>query len=67
MENLGAQDPPFSLIGVPFHQKWELLKPTIERLYVRDNLELSEVINDIRVQHGFDARWVSVLPVSNVS
>ena len=55
MEDLGAHHPPFSLVGVPFDQQWELLKPTIERLYVRENRKLSEVISIIRDQYGFDA------------
>ena len=56
MEDLSTQDPPLSLQGVPFDQKWELLKPTIERLYLQDGLKLPEVITSIRDRHGFDAR-----------
>jgi len=55
MEHLSAQDPPVSLLGVPFNQKWNLLKPTIERLYVHVDLKLSEVISTVRDRHGFDA------------
>lgn len=56
MENSSAQAPPVSLLGVPFDKKWGLLKPTIERLYVHNDLKLSDVITTIRDQHGFDAR-----------
>lgn len=44
-----------SLHGVPFDQKWELLKPTIERLYIREDQKLHNVIEAIKHLHGFDA------------
>lgn len=43
------------LHGVPFDQKWELLKPTIERLYIHEKRALPDVIESIRVETGFDA------------
>ena len=46
---------PPSLDGVPYEQKWELLKPTIERLYIHENRKLSEVMKAIKEQLGFDA------------
>ncbi len=44
-----------SLLDVPFDQKWEPLKPTIERLYIYENRKLSEVIKTIKDLYGFDA------------
>ena len=48
-----------SLHGVPFDQKWELLKPTIERLYIHEERKLPDVIELIRSETEFDARSVS--------
>ena len=56
METSAAQSSPPSLHGVPFDQKWELLKPTIERLYIHENQTLPDVIKSLRDQYGFDAR-----------
>ena len=55
MESSASQVLLPSLLGVPFAQKWELLKPTIERLYIHENRSLSDVIKAIKDQHGFDA------------
>ena len=44
-----------SLLGAPFEQKWNLLKATIEQLYVNDNLKLSDVIKIIKDRYGFIA------------
>lgn len=56
METMATQSFPLSLHGVPFDQKWELLKSTIERLYIHENLKLPDVIKSIRDQYGFDAK-----------
>ena len=53
MEPLGPQDLLSSLHRISFDQKWELLKPTIERLY--NQMTLPEIIKTIRDEHGFDA------------
>ena len=55
MEPLDSQSLRTSLHGVPFDRKWELLKPTIERLYIHENHKLSDVIEAIRDECGFDA------------
>lgn len=44
-----------SRLDVPFDQKWEPLKHTIERLYIHENRKLSDVIKSIKDQYGFDA------------
>ena len=56
METSATQSFPPSLHGVPFDQKWELLKSTMERLYVHENRKLADVIKSIRDQYGFDAK-----------
>ena len=55
MEPLAPQGHPRLLLNVPFDQKWELLRPTIERLYIHENRKLSDVMKTIKDQHGFDA------------
>lgn len=49
------QGPPNRLSGDTLNEKWESLKPTIERLYIEENLKLSEVIDEVKAQYGFDA------------
>lgn len=44
-----------SLRTVPFDHRWDLLKPTIERLYINENWKLPDVIRTIKDEHGFDA------------
>ena len=56
METMATQNLPLSLHGVRFDQKWELLKSTIERLYIHENWELPDVIKSVRDQYGFDAK-----------
>lgn len=53
--SLFVVEPSPSLQGIPFDQKRELLKPIIERLYIREDQTLPNVIEAIRLQHGFDA------------
>ena len=55
MEQSAAQDLQTSLLGVSFDQKWDLLRPVIERLYIHENLKLFDVIMMIKEQYGFDA------------
>ncbi|KAL6712976.1 hypothetical protein ACLMJK_009531 [Lecanora helva] len=55
MEDLNGQGSSPALAGVPFGQKWDLLKPTIERLYIEESLKLSEVIKILKDRHHFDA------------
>lgn len=44
-----------SLIDVPYDQRWEILKSTIERLYARENWKLKDIITVIEDQCGFRA------------
>ena len=55
MEILFAPELSGSLLGVPFDQKWELLKPTIERLYIHEDWKLSDVVKGINDHYGFNA------------
>lgn len=44
-----------SLLGIPFAEKWEVLKPTIQRLYVDENWKLSKVSEVLKSLYRFDA------------
>ena len=49
-------NPPVPLdLAVPFDKKWEILKPTIERLYVHEECKLPELMQRMKDQHGFVA------------
>jgi Clr5 domain len=41
---------------IPFSRRWELVKPAIERLYVDENIHLSDIIKIMKEQHDFDAK-----------
>lgn len=51
--------------NVPFKQKWDLLKPVIEQLYVDENQALGEVVAIMKRDYGFAAE--SVLLISLVA
>lgn len=40
---------------ISFDQKWELLKPEIERLYITENVSLSNMITIMKEKYDFDA------------
>ena len=44
-----------SLISASYEQKWEILKPIIERLYVRENWKLNDIISEMKDHYGFVA------------
>ena len=49
-------DPPVRLDpAVPFDKKWEILKPTIERLYVQEEYKLSDLMQMMNDHYGFVA------------
>ena len=54
-EQSATQDLRTALLGVPFERKWNLIKPTIEHLYINENLKLSNIIEIMKDQYGFDA------------
>ena len=40
---------------IPFHKRWELLKPEIERLYIHENAPLRDIIGIMKEKYNFDA------------
>lgn len=40
---------------IPFHKRWELLKPEIERLYIDENVALRDIIGIMKEKYDFDA------------
>jgi hypothetical protein len=40
---------------IPFNQKWNVLKPEIERLYITENVPLRDLVRIMKEKHGFDA------------
>ena len=54
--SLSVQEPPKK---IPFDQKWELLKPEIEQLYINENVSLPNMIRIMKEKYGFDAVWVT--------
>ncbi|KAL8795174.1 MAG: hypothetical protein Q9195_002329 [Heterodermia aff. obscurata] len=55
MDPLETQIDPLSLAGVPYEQKWDILKPAIERLYVRENRKVKDIVAAFKNQCGFTA------------
>lgn len=44
--------------NIPFNQKWDLLKPVIEQLYVDEDLAVGEVVAIMKRDYGFAAELV---------
>jgi hypothetical protein len=40
---------------IPFTQKWEILKPEIERLYITENVPLRDIVRIMKEKYDFDA------------
>ena len=55
MDSLALPDLSQSLSSVPYDQRWEILKPTIEELYIHENRQLADVVTIIKTHHGFAA------------
>jgi hypothetical protein len=50
---------PYSFMpALPLAEKWERLKPVIEKLYVDEGHKQDKVIDILREQYGFDARYI---------
>ena len=45
-----------AIAGVPFAEKWELLKPDIEQLYLKENMKLPQLQRVLRERYNFDAK-----------
>ena len=54
-EQFATEDIRTALLGVPYEQKWNLLKAALEHVYINENLKLSNTIAIIKDQYGFDA------------
>ncbi|KAF8853073.1 hypothetical protein BDZ45DRAFT_599053 [Acephala macrosclerotiorum] len=52
---------PFSRFrpDLPFNQRWEPLKPYLERLYLNEKMKLPEIVAIMKSQYGFDAKMQS--------
>ena len=48
-------DLPRPLASVPYDQRWELLKPAIERLYIGENVKLHGIAEAIKERYKFKA------------
>jgi hypothetical protein len=55
MEHVYHPLPQQAQARIPFSRRWELLKSELERLYVDENVHLSDIIKIMREQHDFDA------------
>ena len=44
-----------SLAGAKYDQKWDLLKPMVERMYVDEGRKLKDIIATIKDEFGFNA------------
>jgi Clr5 domain len=40
---------------IPFSERWDLLKPEIERLYIDENVLLRDIVRIMKEKYGFDA------------
>jgi hypothetical protein len=47
-----------SLAKVPYQARWELLKPTIKRLYIDEGRHVTDVADTIKRDYGFSALYV---------
>jgi hypothetical protein len=47
-----------SLAKVPYQARWELLKPTIKRLYIDEGRRVADVAEIIKRDYGFGALYV---------
>ena len=41
---------------VPFKERWELLKPYLDRYYFQEKLKLPKIVQIMKEQYGFDAK-----------
>jgi hypothetical protein len=48
-----------SLAKVPYEARWELLKPTIKRLYIDEGRRVTDVAEIIKTDYEFSALYVA--------
>jgi hypothetical protein len=56
--------PPSNLLDVRFDDRWELLKPILEHLFIREKKRFAEIVRIMKADYHFDARWVPRYTVS---
>jgi hypothetical protein len=44
------------LRSVPFSQRWGILKPVLQDLYLHQDKKLTEVVQSMRAEYGFMAK-----------
>jgi Clr5 domain len=47
-----------ALVKAPFNKKWTILKPYIENLYIKSDLTVKQILETLKKQFGFDARYI---------
>jgi hypothetical protein len=49
---------PFTIFrpDVPFKERWELLKPYLDRHYFHEKLKLPQIMQIMKEHYGFDAK-----------
>jgi Clr5 domain len=55
MDPLGTSNASKMPAGLSFEQKWDFLKPHIERLYIHEKRKLAEAMKVLQTQYTFDA------------
>ena len=55
------------LTSVPYEQRWELLRPVIQQLYMNESKKLADVIRIIKDHSSFVAVWVPTTFLMNTS
>ncbi len=54
MEGFGQSSGP-SYSDVPYGERWELLKPYMEQLYIQERCKLSDIVDIMKSRHKFYA------------
>lgn len=54
-----ARNPASFCPSLSLEQKWDLLKPEIEELYVEQGFTLRKVVEHMKAQYNFDAKYVA--------
>ena len=55
MEASGRPTPPPNLHEVPYDDKWELLKPILEYLFIQENKKVTEIARTMDADYRFMA------------
>jgi hypothetical protein len=44
-----------SYSDVPYNERWELLQPFMEQLYIQEKKKLHEIVDIMKIRHNFYA------------